>query len=75
MTFLNKKNAEDDINNYRPITLINMVYEIRATIMPQRLNPMLNLLAEDDQDGYKNKRSAIDILEMVNNQLKSDASQ
>ena len=75
MTFLHKKQARGDINNYRPITLINMIYKIWDTITSQRLNPILNLLTEDDQYAYKHKRSTIDILAIVNIQLKNDATQ
>ena len=75
MTFLRKKKARDDHNNYRPITLINTIYKIWATVMSQRLKPILNLLTEDDQYEYKSKRPTIDIIEIVNNQLKNNATQ
>ena len=52
-----------------------MIYKIWATIMSQRLNPILNLLTQDEQYAYKHKRSAIDILATVNNQLKNDTTQ
>ena len=75
MTFLHKKKARGDLDNYRPIALINMIYKIWATIMSQRLNPILNLLTDDDQYAYKSKRSTIDILAIANNQFKNDATQ
>ena len=71
MTFIRKRNAKDNINNYRPIKLTNMVYKIWATITSQRLNPILNLLTEDDQYAYKTRRSTVDILAIASNQLKS----
>ena len=74
MTFLQKKNARDDLNNYRPITIIDVIYKIWATITPQRLNPILDLPTEDDQYAYKQKRSTIDILSIARNQLKNDTT-
>ena len=75
MTFLHKKQARDDLDNYRPITLINIIYKIWATVMTRRLNPILNLLTNDDQYAYKSKRSTIDIQAIVNNPLKNSATQ
>ena len=69
-----QKNSRGDINNYRPITLINMIYTIWATVTSQRVNTILNLLTEDDQYAYKNKRSTIDILAIVNNQLNNNTT-
>ena len=39
-----------------------------------RLNPVRNLLASDIQYAYKSKRSTIDILSMVNNQLRNNTA-
>ena len=74
-TFPHKQNARGDLNNYRPLTLINAIYKIWAEIMSQRLNTILGLLPEDEQYEYKNKRSTIDILAIVNNHLGNDATQ
>ena len=49
MTFLQKKKARGDLDNYRAIALINTIYKIWETIMSQRLNPILNLPTDDDQ--------------------------
>ena len=63
------------MDNYRPITLINIIYKIWATIMPNRLNPILNLLTEDNQYAYKQKRSTIDVLALINKVTRNDGAQ
>ena len=66
ITFLRKKDATDKLDNYRPITLINIIYKIWAIIMSTRLNPVLNLLTSENQYAYKKKRSTVDVLALVN---------
>ena len=67
ITLLNKKNAIDNLDNYRPLTMINIIYKIWDTIMSTRLNPILNLLTAESQYAYNQKRSTIDVLSMVGN--------
>ena len=74
MTFIRKKHAVGNLDNYRPITLIIIIYKIWAFIMAKRLNPVLNLLTPENQYAYKNKKSTVDILSMVNNQIKNDGT-
>ena len=42
--------------------------------MSTRLNPVINILVSDKQYAYKCKRPIIDILKMVNNQMRNDAT-
>ena len=60
------KNETGDHNNYRPITLINVIYNLRATIMSNRLRPLLNLITQDSQYTYKKQKSTIDALALIN---------
>ena len=55
ITFRNK-NAPADLNNYRPIALINMIYKIGETVTTQRLNPLINLLTAESQYVYKSEK-------------------
>ena len=57
-----KKGKENDINNYRPICLLQTIYKIWATILTNRLSPILNLLTNDNQCAYKAKRSTYDAI-------------
>ena len=75
ITFLHKKNATDKLDNYRPITLINIIYKIWATIMAARLNTILNLITTESQYAYKKKKSTIDILDLVNRMRENDVTQ
>ena len=75
-TFLRNKNATDTLENYRPLTLINIIYKKLATIRARSLDTVLNLLISETQYAYKQKRSTIGILAMVNNVLtKNDTHQ
>ena len=41
MTLLHKKDETDQLDNYRPIALINVIYKIWAFVMSTRLNPVI----------------------------------
>ena len=45
------------LKNYRPIALLNAVYEIWATIMTNRISHILNLLTKDNQCARKGRGS------------------
>ena len=53
------------INNFRPITLINMVYKIWALLMTNRITPYAGLLTRETQTAYKTGRSTLDILSLI----------
>ena len=53
ITFLRKMNAADTMGNYRPITLVNIIHDIWATIMSTRLTPILNIIPAESQYAYK----------------------
>ena len=68
------QNETGKLEIYRPITLINIIYKKRASIMTARLNHVLNLLTVDNQYAYKSKKSTIDILSAINNQVKEEGA-
>ena len=53
MIALIHKRRKNDLNNYRPIVLLNTICKIWETIISTRLNPITNLLANDFQCAYK----------------------
>ena len=73
MTFLPKQNKDRaKINNFRPITLINIIYKIWAIIMTNRISPYMSLLTRVTQKAYKTGRSTLDILSLVQNQIQNE---
>ena len=57
-----KTGDKRNINNYRPITLLNSIYKIWATIITNKLKPYMNLRTCEMQHGYKIKKSTVDII-------------
>ena len=62
ITLIPKSGDSKNIKNYRPITLLNTIYKIWATIMTNKLKPYMNLLTCEMQHGYKINKSATDII-------------
>ena len=48
-----------DIRNYRPIALINTMYEIRDTVITNKLMRRVNLPTCETQHGYQAKKSTV----------------
>ena len=65
-----QKNDKYDINNYRPITITNIVYKIWAAVISNRLKPYMNILTNELQSAYKTGRSTIDVLYLLNKNIK-----
>ena len=59
MTIIHKNRDIDNMDNYRPITLISIIYKIWASIMETRLNHVLNLLTSENQYAYENKNQLL----------------
>ena len=49
-----------------------MIYKIWATILSNRLTPILNLLTSESQTEYKNSRSTHDVLSLLQKNIKND---
>ena len=45
------KGGETEIQNYRPITLMNIIYEIWATIVTEKLSVVMNMVTTELQGG------------------------
>jgi len=72
ITYIYKAKERNMLKNYRPITLLNMVYKIRAIILSNRLTPILNLLTSESQTEYKNSRSTLGVLSLLQKNIKND---
>ena len=53
------------LKNYRPATLRNMIYNIRATILSSRLTPITNIIASETGTSYGKIRSALGALSLL----------
>ena len=56
ITLIYKKGDPQDLNNYRPITLLNVDTKIIAYSLAQRLKPILHKIIHSDQNGYVKNR-------------------
>ena len=52
ISLIHKKDREDDIKNYRPISLTNVDYRILAFTLSERLHKVLNNIISSDQCAY-----------------------
>jgi hypothetical protein len=60
-----KKGDRLDCNNYRPITLLNVVYKIFAIILNQRLVDIVEPMLGEYQSGFRPNRTTIENIFMV----------
>ena len=69
VTLLYKKGDTSNLDNYRPITLLQTIYKIWATVITNRISPIMNLLTKDNQCAYKAKRSTADAIYYIKQNL------
>ncbi len=72
ITLLYKKGDHEDLQNWRPINLLNYDYKILAYVLASRLQKVIGKIIEDDQTGYikgrfvgQNIRLIEDIIELI----------
>lgn len=63
---LHKKGAKDDLNNYRPISLMSNVYKLFSKIITRRLTKVLDDNQAPDQAGFRSGYSTVDHLQTIN---------
>ncbi|KAJ4437195.1 hypothetical protein ANN_17330 [Periplaneta americana] len=63
---LHKKGAKDDLNNYRPISLMSNVYKLLSKIITRRLTKVLDDNQAPDQAGFRSGYSTVDHLQTIN---------
>ena len=66
IALIHKKGSKDDINNYRPISLISNVYKVFAKCILQRMKHILRNSQSDEQAAFKSGFSTNDHLQSVN---------
>ena len=72
MTFLYKENERQDIQNYGPIALLNVIYKIWAMVITETLSIITNMVTTELQIAYESGKSTLDILSVLNKQIKND---
>ena len=62
---LHKKGSKDDVNNYRPISLMSTIYKLFSAIITRRINPCLRENQPVEQAGFRAGFSTIDHIQSV----------
>ena len=65
-----KRKCQMEIQNYRPITLINIIYKIWDIVMTEKHAVIMNIITAELQTAYKKGRSTLDILTIINKLIK-----
>jgi len=62
ITLIYKKGEPDNLNNWRPITLLNYDYKIMAAVLANRMQKVISSIIHENQVGYiKNRLSGFNI--------------
>ncbi|CAI5937479.1 unnamed protein product [Closterium sp. NIES-65] len=62
---LHKKGAKDQLDNYRPITLLNISYKVLALVLASRIKKFLHRVISSEQFGYIPGRRMSDAVGLV----------
>ncbi|CAI5464348.1 unnamed protein product [Closterium sp. Yama58-4] len=62
---LHKKGDKDQLNNYRPITLLNFTYKVLARVMADRMKKYLGRVISPEQYGFLPRRRLTDAVGLV----------
>ena len=56
IVLIHKKGDEEDLANWRPITLLNYDYKIMATVIAHRFQKVMGTIIHENQVGYMKGR-------------------
>ena len=65
ITLIFKNGEKENLQNWRPITLLNIDYKLIATVLANRLQKVLKQLINEDQVGYVKGRRGTDIARLI----------
>ena len=65
ITLIHKKGDKRCIDNWRPISLLNIDYKIAAKVLSTRLQKVITNLVSPEQKGFLKKRSALENIRLV----------
>ena len=69
VAFIRKNKDPINLDDYRPVALLNAIYKIWACVVGNRLTPLLNLLTDEAQTAYKPRRSEIGAISQIENDV------
>ena len=62
---LHKKGDKEDLKNYRPISLLSVIYKIFTKILTNRLEAMIDFMQPREQAGFRSGFNTLDHIEVV----------
>ena len=66
IVLLHKKGNRDDLNNYRPISLMSIIYKVFMKILTNRITRRLDENQPPEQAGFRSSFSTMDHLQTIN---------
>ena len=65
LTLLYKKGNKKLLDNWRPISLLNIDYKLAASVLTLRLKKIIHKIVSHDQAGFMKKRSAAECIRFI----------
>ena len=65
ITLIFKNGERENLQNWRPITLLNIDYKLITTVLANRLQKVLHILINEDQVGYVKGRRGTDVARLI----------